>query len=118
MLPLPVAKVRAISLEHHLALAALRCGHGSVEQMSVLLKVVYQVHFMADAALRCCGLRGDHEGCWTLPAADHAALAQVLVLRDGQLGSLPAFRYTDAWAQIHAFLASDALSPLPEHADV
>ncbi|ACC76299.1 conserved hypothetical protein (plasmid) [Paraburkholderia phymatum STM815] len=132
LLPLPASKVRALSLEHHLALTALRGGHGSVEQMSVLLKVVYLVYFMAqavhdpvdpgllrtaEAALQCCGLRGHHQGCWTLSEADHDVLAQVLTLHDGQLGALPSFRYADGWARIHAFLASDAQSPLPDPAD-
>ncbi|WP_124668581.1 hypothetical protein [Burkholderia sp. Bp8986] len=133
LLPLPVAKSRAISLEHHLALAALYSGYGGIEQMSVLLKVVYLVHFIAnatheridsgllrsaEASLRRCGLRGHHEGRWALSASGHAVLAQVLILHDEQLGSLPAFRYANAWTQIHAFLASDALSPLSPGSDI
>ncbi|CAE6854854.1 hypothetical protein R69658_08168 [Paraburkholderia aspalathi] len=128
LLPLPVAKVRAMSLEHHLALAAMHSGRGSVEQMNVLLKVTYLTYFMADAAhesvdldlfraaetaFECCGLRGHRDGNWTLPTADHDVLARILALHDRQLGSMPSWRYTEAWARIHAFLRSDAQSPLP-----
>lgn len=127
LLPLSVAKVRAMSLEHHLALAAMHSGRGSIEQMNVLLKVTYLTYFMADAAgepvdpdmfrtaeaaFECCGLRGHHDGNWTLSTADHDVLARILALHDGQLGSMPSWRYAEAWTRIHAFLRSDAQSPL------
>ncbi|KVM16629.1 hypothetical protein WL05_28310 [Burkholderia ubonensis] len=48
LLPLPVSKVRALSLENHLALAAMRSGSGNVDQMSCLLKVVYLAWFLLD----------------------------------------------------------------------
>jgi hypothetical protein len=49
LLPLPDDKVRRISLENHLALALMGKGHGSVEQMTRLLKVVYMTYFLNDA---------------------------------------------------------------------
>lgn len=50
LLPLPLAKVRAMSLEHHLTLAALYNGRGNIDQINVLLKVVYLAYFMAAMA--------------------------------------------------------------------
>jgi hypothetical protein len=133
LLPLPLVKVRAMSLEHHLALAALHSGLGSVEQMNVLFKVVFLAYFMADearepvdldmfrdaeAALEGCGLRGHRDGNWILSASDHAVLAPILVLHDRQMGSMPSWRYGEAWTRLHAFLRSDAPSPLPASACV
>jgi hypothetical protein len=49
LLPLPAAKVRNLSLENHLALAATRSGNGTADQMSCLLKTVYLAYFLRDA---------------------------------------------------------------------
>lgn len=128
LLPLPLAKVRAMSLEHHLALAALYSGRGNIDQINVLLKVVYLAYLMAvmadepvdldtfraaEAAVECCGLRGHRDGNWTLTAADNALLAPILALHDRQLGSMPSRRYGEAWTRLHALLRNDAQSPLP-----
>ncbi|WP_199545239.1 hypothetical protein [Paraburkholderia kururiensis] len=128
LLPLPAAKARALSLEQHLALAALRQGHGGVEQVAMLLRVVYLAYFMghavrepvdlellraAESALECCSQDEEQEGSWTLGAQECDLIAQVLVLHDRQLAWLPAFRYTGAWIRIQAFTQSAALSPLP-----
>lgn len=133
LLPLPAARIRALPLEHHLVLVALRAGHGSGEQVGVLIKVVYLADFMADArrdpvdpallraaeaALHGCGLRAHQEANRTLSAEDHAVLTLVLVLHDDQLGALPVHRYEEAWVRIHAFVKSLVQSPLPEPANV
>jgi hypothetical protein len=117
-----------MSLEHHLALVALHSGRGSMDQVNVLLKVVFLAYFTAgmehepvdldmfraaEAALECCGLRGNRDGNWPLSAADRAVLAPILALHDRQLGSMPSWRYREAWTRLHAFLHDDTHSPLP-----
>lgn len=128
LLPLPAVKARALSLEQHLALEAMRQGHGSVEQVAMLVRVIYLAYFIgratrepvdldllrtAEAALERCGESDQNEGNWTLAADDCAVVAQVLVLHDRQLAWLPAFRYGQAWIRIQAFVEGPAESPLP-----
>ncbi len=50
LLPLPVERVRALSLENHLFLAAIRDGHGTENVAMNLLRVLYLAWFMRDAA--------------------------------------------------------------------
>lgn len=115
LLPLRGAYVRALSLEHHLALAALRDERGSGSQLAVLIKVTYLVYFIsratrepvdiellhaAEALLDRCLSRGQSEGTWVLSEDDNAVVAQVLALHDWQLESLPAFRYGEACARV------------------
>ncbi|GAB6852578.1 hypothetical protein JCM10599A_67730 [Paraburkholderia kururiensis] len=129
LLPLPAARARALSLEQHLALAALRQGHGGVEQVAMLFRVVYLAYFMghaarepvdlallreAEAALERFGLDdGSGEGGWMLDARGCEVIARVLTVHDRQLAWLPAFRYAGAWTRIQAFISGDAQSPLP-----
>lgn len=128
LLPLPVAKTRALSLENHLALVAMRTGNGNVDQMSCLLKVVYLTWFMiddpaagelplfhqAEAALERSTTRAECREGWTLPDDDCRAIERILVLHDHQLASLPSHRYTSAWERLTRFIASPNRSPLPE----
>jgi hypothetical protein len=51
LLPLPSARVRAVSLENHLALAALRTAAGS-HVMGCLLRVVYLAWYLREACPR------------------------------------------------------------------
>ncbi|CAM2194928.1 Fis family transcriptional regulator [Paraburkholderia kururiensis] len=129
LLPLPAAKARALSLGQHLALAALRQGHGGIEQVAMLFRVIYLAYFMghavgepvdlallreAEAALERCGLDdGSGEGSWRLEAHDCEVIARVLTEHDRQLAGLPAYRYAGAWTRIQAFIAGPAQSPLP-----
>ncbi|MFL9999091.1 hypothetical protein PQR34_47770 [Paraburkholderia sediminicola] len=129
LLPLPVAKVRALSLENHLALAAIRGGHGSEGAAMNLLRVVYLAWFIRDAAEgdRYAGVfreaettlarsraRAQQGQGWTLPEGDHEVLADILALHDQQLASAPSHRYTAAWERLDRFLRNDDLvSPLP-----
>lgn len=49
LLPLPTEKVRALSLENHLALATVRGGRGDLDQVSCLVRVVYLAFYLRDA---------------------------------------------------------------------
>ncbi len=51
LLPLPTEKVRALSLENHLALATVRGGRGDLDQVSCLLRVVYLAFYLREATL-------------------------------------------------------------------
>ena len=127
LLPLPVAKFRAVSLENHLALVAMRTGNGNVDQMSCLLKTVYLAWFMhdgatgddrglfrdAESALECSATRAERGDGWTFSDGDSAAVERVLAVHDGQLASMPSHRYTAAWERLQRFITSDARSPFP-----
>jgi hypothetical protein len=128
-LPLPAASVRETSLENHLALVAMRTSHGSVDQMSCLLKVIYLAWFLletpadreqhlhlfhaCEAALQQSGMRAQAGQWWSLRQEEIADLEAMLALHDRQLHSILAHQYQAAWDRLHRFLSSDALSPLP-----
>jgi hypothetical protein len=128
LLPLPVAKVRSMSLEHHLALAAMRTGNGNVDQMSCLLKAVYLAYFLreatrdhcgmqafraSEAALECSAIRVQMGHKWMLPEEDQSELAGVLAVHDRQLLSVSAHQFSAARERLQRFLDSEARSPFP-----
>ena len=128
LLPLPVAKVRSMSLENHLALAAMRTGNGNVNQMSRLLKAVYLAYFLreatcdhcdmhafraSEAALERSATRAQMGHQWTLPEEDHRELAGILAVHDRQLLSVSAHQFGAAWERLQRFIDSDARSPFP-----
>ncbi|WP_434116201.1 hypothetical protein [Paraburkholderia caffeinilytica] len=127
LLPLPTAKMRAVSLENHLALAAMRTGNGNVDQMSCLLKAVYLAWFLrdggagehvdffreAECALECYATHAEQHRGWALAEDECGAIESILALHDRQLISIPAHRYAAAWEQLKRFIESDAKSPLP-----
>ncbi|AYZ65008.1 hypothetical protein EGY31_17165 [Burkholderia multivorans] len=127
LLPFPISKVRALSLENRLAPAAMRTGSGNVDQMSCLLKVVYLAWFLlddpatarlqafqdAEAALERSTARPERKEGWPLPEEGCAAIEQILVQHDYQLASLPSHHYMSAWVRLTQFIASPKQSPLP-----
>lgn len=127
LLPLAVSKVRELSLENHLRLAAIRSGHGSQSVVMNLLRVLYLAYFMladthrqrdpdifreGEAALCCAVTRAEQHQGWTLPEEDHGVLEQILTLHDQQLASAPYHRYLEAWDRLQRFMDSDAGSPI------
>ena len=128
LLPLPVAETRPISLENHLALVAMRGGHGNADLMICLLKAVYLSYFLHEAAYGRTGLdpfreaeavlqhsvtRAERNEGWWIPQADSAILEAILTLYDGQLASMPAHVLAAARARLQRYLASDLISPIP-----
>ncbi len=129
LLPLPAASVRETSLENHLAFVAMRTGHGSVDQMSCLLKMIYLAWFLletpadreqhlhllhaCEAALQQSGMRAQAGQSWSLRQEEIAEVEAVLALHDRQLDSICARQYQAAWARLQNFVSSDAQSPLP-----
>ena len=127
LLPVPVAKARAISLETHLALAAMQSGRGNVDLMSCLLKVLYPSYFLdealhgrreadafraAEAALERSATRAQHQQGWSLIEEDHVVLENIVALYDQHLSSVPAHLLAAAWDRLQCFVGSDRRSPI------
>ncbi|CAM2197189.1 Fis family transcriptional regulator [Paraburkholderia kururiensis] len=127
LLPLPLATTRALSLENHLALVAIRSGNGEADHISCLLKVVYLAWFMLDksalderALLRHAEhvldrsmTSAEHGAQWTLPHDDYVVIEQILTLHDRQLASLPSHRYALAWKQLTRLATGSDHTRLP-----
>ncbi len=127
LLPLPTAKVRAMSLENHLALAILCRGQGNVEQIFYLLRVVYLTYFLRDTADQEGGIdmfraaeevlersvtRAEQGREWSLCDDGCALLQQLLALHDRQLAAAPVHRFQSAMERLQRFASSDAPSPI------
>lgn len=128
LLPLSSAKVRALSLENHLALATVRAGRGDFDQLCCLIRIVYLAYFMrgetvagqdvepyrnAEAALDACIKRIEHDQPCMLDDRELSLVERVLVLHDGQLAAVPKFRYLEAWDKLQRFITSGEHSPIP-----
>jgi len=127
LLPLSTEKVRAISLENHLALSMVRAGRGESEQIIDLLRVVYLAFYLrdetasdadlglyrkAEAALGACIGRAERGKKWLLLDHERAAAQRILVVHDEQLAAVPKHRYVAAWDRLQRFISSDARSPI------
>ncbi|WP_256097573.1 hypothetical protein [Burkholderia cenocepacia] len=127
LLPLPTAKVRALSLENHMALAAVRAGHGGEEQISCLLRVVYLAFYMrsetgpgadlsmyrqAEAALDACIARAEQGAAWLLLDREQSTIEQILVVHDEQLAAVPMYRYCAAWEKLQRLMTGQLASPI------
>ncbi|KVD80676.1 hypothetical protein WI89_24640 [Burkholderia ubonensis] len=127
LLPLPTEKVRALSLENHLALATVRGGRGDLDHVSCLVRVVYLAFYLrdatsagadfdlyrrAEAALNACVTRAEQgERCLLL---DHelATVERILIVHDEQLAAIPWHRYLDAWKQLQHYIVAGKRSPI------
>ncbi|WP_343669478.1 hypothetical protein [Paraburkholderia heleia] len=127
LLPLPPARVRALSLENHLALATVRAGHGNLDQMCCLLCVVYLAFYLrgemvdgdnvepyrrAEAALESSITRMERQEPCLMRDQELAVVERLLVLHDRQLAGMPKHRYVLAWEQLQRFIASQQRSPI------
>ncbi|OJB46758.1 hypothetical protein [Burkholderia ubonensis] len=128
LLPLPAALVRDISLENHLALATMRAGHGTPETMIALLRVLHLAFFIveptvadadlalfldAEAALQQSIEAAGQGRDWDVSDDALALIERLLPRADAIVGSVPKYRYLEAWDRLGRFAASPALSPLP-----
>jgi hypothetical protein len=128
LLPLPAAMVRDISLENHLALATIRAGHGTAETMIALLRVLYLAYFAmepdlseADRALfleaeSALAQNIDAAGngrAWQLSDDTLGAIERLLLQSDAIIGSVPKYRYLEAWDRLGRFVESADQSPIP-----
>lgn len=128
LLPLSTEKVRALSLEHHMALAVVRSGKGSCDQVTCLLRVVYLAFFVrsettsgsdpdlyrrAETVLDACITRAERGEPWTLREDELADVERVLVVHDEQLAAIPKHRYLAAWDRLQRFIIRTGRSPIP-----
>lgn len=128
LLPLPLSRIQALSLEHHLALATIASGHGNVDLMVCLLKAVYTAWYLrvetpagadsqpfqrAEAALERCIARAERGEAWEMFDADRTAIEEVLVLHDMQLATVPAHRFLAALDMLNRFAVDGLKSPIP-----
>lgn len=127
LFPLPTEKIRALSLENHLALATVRGGRGDLDQVSCLVRVVYLAFYLrdatstgsdfdlyqrAEAALNACVTRADRgERCLLL---DHelATVERILIIHDEQLAAIPWHRYLTAWERLQRYIVAGKRSPI------
>ncbi|HDR9757815.1 TPA: hypothetical protein QDC44_001937 [Burkholderia cepacia ATCC 25416] len=127
LLPLPLAKTRALSLEHHVALATIAQGHGNVDLMACLLKAVYTAFYLreetlagsddgafrsAEAVLAQCVSQAERGEAWGVSGQDKSTLERILLLHDEQLASVPRHRYFAAIEKLHHFALGGQLSPI------
>ncbi|KWE70433.1 hypothetical protein WL77_11490 [Burkholderia ubonensis] len=127
LLPLSTEKVRALSLENHMALAVVRSGNGDCDQVICLLRVVYLAFFMrgetasgsdldlyrrAEAVLDICIGRAERGEAWTLREDELADVERVLVVHDEQLAAVLKHRYLAAWDRLQRFVNSGGQSPI------
>lgn len=113
LLPLPPRKAQAVSLEYHLALSVLAAGRGGEVEAVRLLQAVWHVRFMvgsrsadtglldaAEGALDDIAARVDADMLWRVTDAEHAAIAQALVIHDRQTTNVPHHRFIAAWERM------------------
>ncbi|KGV26232.1 hypothetical protein [Burkholderia pseudomallei] len=133
LLPLSTEKVRALSLESHMALAVVRSGNGGCDQVICLLRVVYLAFFMrgetasgadldlyrrAEAVLEACIARGERGDAWTLSEDELADVERVLIVHDEQLAAIPKHRYLAAWDRLQRFVTGRGQSPVPSNQEI
>ncbi|MCO4881772.1 hypothetical protein VOI32_35995 [Paraburkholderia caribensis] len=128
LLPLSSGKVRALSLENHLAFATVCAGQANVGQIVNLLRVIYlafylrtettsgatlRIYQQAEAALDACIGRAESGERWMLLDDERAAVERVLAIHDEQLVAVPKHRYLAAWDRLQRFITSTSGSPVP-----
>lgn len=127
LLPLSVEKMRALSLENHLAFATVRAGRGDSGQIINLLRVVYLAFFLrqetasgadldlyrrAEAALDACIERAEQGERWLLLDHEQKALERILAVHDGQLAAASRHGYLTAWDRLQRFATRADRSPI------
>lgn len=127
LLPLPVSRFRALSLEYHLALATIAKGHANLDLLLCLLKAIYMAYYLrnetprhsdvlpfkqAEAAIGRCILRAENGKTYVILDREKAAIERILTLHDEQLATVPTHRYLMAVEWLHHFATKDTKSPI------
>ncbi|KVT80426.1 hypothetical protein WT25_16875 [Burkholderia territorii] len=124
LLPIPVAELRRIQLQYHVALAAMRHANDDVAQVATLMNAVYLAYFLdpsepgpyrrAETALRDCVERALRGESGTLTDLERAAVEHVFARLDAQLAAVPMHRYVAAFEQLVRVTAREPIvSPIP-----
>ncbi|WP_227792112.1 hypothetical protein [Burkholderia sp. BE17] len=111
LLPLSTQKVRALSLENHLAFATVRAGRGDSEQIINLLRIVYLAFYLrdetayganldlyrlAEAALDACVERAEAGEEWLLVDHEQVVIERLLTVHENLSAFLWARRLNNA----------------------
>lgn len=116
LLPVPVNKARALSLEYHIALSLLASGRGDLDQAARLMQAICHARFFgrsdeaelrlldeAESAVNTLAGRADSGCAWTVTDTEHAAIAAALSVHDRLTAREPYHRFLDAWARVVEF---------------
>jgi hypothetical protein len=122
LLPMPPARVRSISLKYHLALVAMRGGHGDLEMLRRLQTAVYLVFLLSDLAdvpdaqIALCveaeRVLERAEARCALDAADSPVLERLVTLQDDYFATLPRYRLSELWQHVSACATSGVKLPV------
>ncbi|WP_186091996.1 hypothetical protein [Burkholderia gladioli] len=130
LLPLPADYQRRMQLRHHLALASLRAGQASPEQLALLLSTIQIAYLLrapaagtareadealfqrAEQALERCYARLSEGAPVLLHEHERGDLERIVTDYDARLVALPAHRYADAQAELHHHVFTGR-SPIP-----
>ncbi|WP_198361668.1 hypothetical protein [Burkholderia ubonensis] len=127
--PLPTEKVRSLSLENHLALVTVRAGHGDLDQVSCLVRVVYLAFYLrdttsagadpepyrrAEVALNSCVTRVDRGERCLLLDQEVVTVKRILRIHDEQLAIITWRRYLDAWELLRHYIETGKCSPIAD----
>jgi len=130
LLPLGAARAKVLSLTTHMALAAVRSGHGDLTMLGELLRTVYIVYFICEAehhiplpedfinAERCLKASmdvGEAEGLWKIGDNGMDSLEAVMALHDLQLVNKPSYRIDQAKDQLRTVLDKGVFPDLAHH---
>ncbi|KVK73235.1 hypothetical protein WS90_31925 [Burkholderia cepacia] len=126
-MPLPKEKIRALSLEHHLALATVLAGRGHLDQVSCLVRVLYLATFLrgttlaetdlasyrsAEKALNACVARVDQGMHCQLSDLESDNIGRILLTHDDQLDSITWHQYLSAWERLRHYISTGQRSPI------
>lgn len=130
LLPLPADYQRRMQLRHHLALASLRAGQASPEQLALLLSTIQLAYLLrapaggtareadealfqrAEQTLERCYARLSEGVPVLLLEHERGDLERIVTGYDARLAALPAHRYADAQAELHHHVFTGR-SPIP-----
>jgi hypothetical protein len=125
--PLPVDRVRSLSLENHLALATVRSGYGDLDQLGCLVRVVYLSFYLqgatpldaeaglyqrAEEALDACFSRAKRGERYLMLDRELMMIEQILAAHDEQLRETTWYQYLLAWERFRNRIATGRCSPL------
>lgn len=127
LLPMSATLVRKVSLQNHMALVALRQGHGNIDLAGELLKTVFVAFFLAgpdflatcshdfapaEVAIKTLINEAASTDDWRLDEGQCAAIELILSLHDQQLAVLPTHRIEGAKQRLMRVLEAGSFPSL------
>jgi hypothetical protein len=127
LLPMSATLVRKVSLQNHMALVALRQGHGNIDLAGELLKTVFVAFFLTDpdcsaprshdfaqaeAAIKTLIKEAASTDDWRLDEGKCEVIELILALHDQQLAVLPTHRIEGAKQRLMRVLEAGSFPSL------